>query len=109
MYTASDTADQQTEAEESAQGHLQWCCRRCVGVGEASCKNKASNPTIPAQKLGIASLAHSPDPRAMDRYMATVAAPLLASKQEALQALFSDGFDPVGMALDFSGFELNAP
>ena len=36
---------------------------------------------------------------------AAFVAPLSAYKQEALDALFSGGFDPVAMNLDLAGFD----
>ena len=52
-------------------------------------------------------MAHSPEPRALDRFKATFAAPLSASRHEALQVLFSANFDPVAMELNFDGLEHN--
>ena len=54
-------------------------------------------------------MTQSPDPRVVDRYKAIFVVSLSASKQEALQALFSDGLDPMAMALDLTGFEHDAP
>jgi hypothetical protein len=54
-------------------------------------------------------MAHSPDPGALDKFRATFVAPLLASKHEALQALFYADLNPVAMALNFDGLELDAP
>ena len=61
------------------------------------------------QKLGIANKAQNPEPAALDSIRAFFTAPLQPSKQEALQALFSDGLDPMAMALDLTGFEHDAP
>ena len=82
--------------------------------GRLTAKAKASNLTVQAQnvsmqKLGDANMAQSPDSWAVDRYKAIFAASMSASKQEALQALFSDGLDPMAMALDLTGFEHDAP
>ena len=54
-------------------------------------------------------MAQSPDPRAVDRYKAMFVVSLSASKQEALQVLFSDGLDPMAMALDLTSFEHDTP
>lgn len=42
------------------------------------------------------------------RFKATFAAPLSASKQEALQMLLADGFKPVALNLDLDGLEESA-
>jgi hypothetical protein len=39
----------------------------------------------------------------VDRYKATFRAPLSPTKEEALQTLFGDDFDPVAMNLDMIG------
>ena len=81
--------------------------------GRLATKAKASNPTVQAQnvlkqKLGIANMAQSPEPAALDSIKAFFAAPLLPSKQEALQVFFALDFDPVAMELDLNGFEHDA-
>jgi hypothetical protein len=53
-------------------------------------------------------MAQDPDPAALDEIKAFFAAPLLTSKQEALQALFAPDFDPVAMELNLTGFEHDA-
>jgi hypothetical protein len=58
--------------------------------------------------MGIASMAQDPNPAALDEIKAFFAAPLLPSKQEALQALFAPDFDPVAMELNLTGFEHDA-
>ena len=60
------------------------------------------------QKLGIANTPQGPDPVALDSIKAIFAALLSPSKQEALQALFAPGFDPVAMELNLTGFEDDA-
>jgi hypothetical protein len=82
---------------------------------KADCQARTSNPTVRVQnvlmqKLEIVNVAQSPDREAFNRFQAIFAisaAPLSASKHEALQALFSDGVDPVVMELDFAGLEHN--
>jgi hypothetical protein len=54
-------------------------------------------------------MAHSSNPRALDRFKATFAAPLSTSKHKALQAFFSDNFDPVAMEVNFDGLEHDTP
>ena len=81
--------------------------------GRLAAKTKASNPTVQAQnvlkqKLGIANMAQSPEPAALDSIKAFFAEPLSPSKQEALQALFAPDFDPVAMELNLTGFEQDA-
>ena len=78
--------------------------------GRIAAKAKASNPTVQAQnvlkqKLGIADMAQSPDPTALNSIKAFFAEPLSSSKLEALQALFAPDFDPVAMELNLTGFE----
>ena len=41
----------------------------------------------------------------VEKFRATFAVPLSANKQEALEALFGDGFDLVAMNLDMVGFD----
>ena len=41
----------------------------------------------------------------VEKFRAIFATPLSANKQEALQVLFGDGFDPVAMNLDLVGFD----
>ena len=81
--------------------------------GRIAAKAKASNPTVQAQnvlkqKLGIADMAQSPEPAALDTIKAFFAEPLSPSKLEALQALFAPDFDPVAMELNLTGFERDA-
>ena len=57
--------------------------------GRLAAKAKASNPTVQAQnvlkqKLGIADMAQSPEPAALDSIQAFFAESLSPSKQEAL-------------------------
>ena len=81
--------------------------------GRIAAKAKASNPTIqaqnvPKQKLGIADMAYSPEPAALDSIKAFFAEPLSPSKQETLHAFFAPDFDPVAMELNLTGFEQDA-
>lgn len=57
------------------------------------------------QKLGVIADSHAVAPRDIDRFKSTFAAPLSASKHEALQVLFSGGFDPVALDLDLHGLD----
>ena len=45
------------------------------------------------------------DDAIVEKFRTTFAASLSANKQEALQALFVDGFDPVAMNLDLVRFD----
>jgi len=73
-------------------------------------KPRAANSTLQAQnvlkqKLGIAVDYNVVDDEIVEKFQATFVAPLSANKQEALEALFGDGFDPMAMNLDMVGFD----
>jgi len=81
--------------------------------GKLTAKSKASNPTVQAQnvlmqKLGVVYMTQRPDPEALDTFKTIFVAPLSASKQEALRALFGTNLDPVAIELDLTGLEDDA-
>lgn len=55
------------------------------------------------RKLGVVAEALPASPGDLQRFRATFAGPLSASKQSAINFLFGDGLEPVELDLDLGG------
>jgi hypothetical protein len=86
---------------------LVWslCRSECLSRKAAHPNSTEQAQCVLMQKLGV--IANSPNvgSETIRKYKATFQTPLSTSKQEALQMLFSEDFDPVTMNLDMIGVD----